>query len=174
LDLAVELGIALGLLFWGWVAWEALRSHVRKPGHGTTFAVDQPALGGMCQLTSERWGLTGRPDELRRLKDGTIIPAEIKSGAAPRSGVPYPSHRVQLLAYCALVEEAFGRGPPYGVLVYGDGSEVRVPWDGRGRAELKAVVGRWAQPYMGEADPNPGKCGGCQFRGACSYPPARG
>jgi CRISPR-associated exonuclease Cas4 len=167
MDLAVELGLALGLLFWGWVIWEGLRSHVHKPDVGATFAVDQPALGGMRQLTSERWGITGRPDELRRLKDGTIIPAEIKSGAAPRSGVPYPSHRIQLLAYCALVEDAFDRAPPYGVLVYGDGRKIRVPWDQSAMADLRSAVDRWAQPYMGEADPSPGKCRGCTFNAIC-------
>lgn len=168
MDLAVELGLALGLLFWGWVIWEGLRSRFAKPDPGTTFAVDQPALGGMRQLVSERWGIIGRPDELRRLKDGTIIPAEIKSGAAPRGGVPYPSHRIQLIAYCALVEEAFARAPPYGILAYGDGSEIRVPWDGRARAELKAVTEGWAKPYLGEADPSPAKCRACRFNAACS------
>lgn len=168
MDLAVELGIALGLLFWGWVIWEGLRSYVQKPDLGTTFAVDQPALGGMRQLTSERWGITGRPDELRRLKDGTIIPVEIKSSPAPRGGAPYPSHRLQLLAYCALVEESFGRTPPYGVLVYGDGSELRVSWDARAKADLKSAVARWTQPYMGEADPSPGKCWGCGFTAVCN------
>ena len=55
-------------------------------------AIDDPAFGGMPTMVSDRWGLTGRPDELRRLPGGTIIPVEVKSCRSPRSGVPYPSH----------------------------------------------------------------------------------
>ena len=107
-------------------------------------AVDDPAFGGMPTMVSDRWGLTGRPDELRRLPDGTIIPVEIKSCRSPRSGVPYPSHRAQLLAYCALVEETYGRAPPYGVLCYGDGTEVRVAWNAKAKSELRSIFERAA------------------------------
>lgn len=57
--------------------------------------------------------------------DGPIIPVEFKSCNSPRGGVPYPSHRVQFLAYCVLVEETYGRVPPYGVLPQGDGGSGR-------------------------------------------------
>ncbi|MDG6898151.1 MAG: hypothetical protein JRN24_00290, partial [Nitrososphaerota archaeon] len=80
------------------------------------------------------------PDELRRLPDGTLIPVEIKSCRSPRSGVPYPSHRVQLLAYCALVEETYGRAPPYGVVAYEDGRELRLAWDAGAKLELRGVL----------------------------------
>ncbi len=82
------------------------------------------------------------PDELRRLPDGTIIPVEIKSRRSPRSGVPYSSHRVQLLAYCALVEETYGRVPPYGILSYGDCTEVVVPWDSRAHEDLENALAK--------------------------------
>ncbi len=127
----------------------------RRP-HAEVIAVDDPAFGGtgtssrsrrddlqvVCvpTMVSDRWGLTGRPDELRRLPDGTIIPVEIKSCRLPRSGVPYPSHRVQLLAYCALVEETYGHRPPFGVLAYGDGREVAVAWDEKARIELRRAM----------------------------------
>ncbi|MDE1820876.1 MAG: hypothetical protein KGJ23_12675 [Euryarchaeota archaeon] len=100
-------------------------------------AVDDPAFGGMPTMVSDRWGLTGRPDELRRLPDGAIIPVEIKSCRSPRWGVPYPSHRMQLLAYCALVEETYGKAPPYGILSYGDGRELHVDWDEVSRSDLR-------------------------------------
>ena len=99
----------------------------RRP-RAEVIVVDDPVLGGtgtpsrsrrddlqvVCvpTMVSDRWGLTGRPDELRRLPDGTIVPVEIKSCRSPRNGTPYPSHRFQLLAYCALVEETYGRAPP--------------------------------------------------------------
>ncbi len=123
-------------------------------------------------MVSDRWGLKGPygriggrvarrvlsrnlkgsarfldPDELRRLPDGTIVPVEIKSCRSPRSGVPYPSHRVQLLAYCALVEETYGRAPPYGILCFRGGGEVRVTWNAGARAELHSIVKRSLHHY---------------------------
>lgn len=60
-------------------------------------------------------GLTGKPDYLLRRNEG-YIPVEVKSMWAPRA--PYDSHRLQLGAYCALVEGTFGKRPPYGLLRY--------------------------------------------------------
>ena len=104
------------------------------------------------------------PDELWRLPDGTIIPVEIKSCRSPRSGVPYPSHRVQLLAYCLLVEQTYGRAPPYGILCYGDGREFHIPWDAAARAEVLAGLARLGGLYMGGADPSSTKCASCRVR----------
>ena len=118
--------------------------HGRRP-RAEVIAVDDPAFGGMPTMVSDRWGLSGRPDELRRLPDGTIIPVEIKACRSPRSGVPYPSHRVQVLAYCALVEETYGRAPPYGMLCYGDGRETRVEWGAAAKGELRENLERHAR-----------------------------
>ena len=107
------------------------------------------------------------PDELRRLPDGTIVPVEMESCRSPRSGVPYPWHRVQLLAYCALVEETYGRAPPYGILCYGDGREFRVAWDATSRAEVLAGLAWLGGLYLGETDPSPGKCRKCRFQLTC-------
>jgi len=61
--------------------------------------------------------LTGKPDYLVRQKD-SIIPVEVKSGRAPKS--PYDSHIFQLASYCLLVEKAYGKRPPYGIIHYKD------------------------------------------------------
>ncbi len=60
-------------------------------------------------------GLTGRPDYLIR-KRNDIIPVEVKSSWAP--SVPYDSHKLQLAAYCLLVQNYYGKRPPYGLLRY--------------------------------------------------------
>ena len=66
-------------------------------------------------LFSNEFFLTGKPDYL--VADGNdIIPVEVKSGQA--HGQPYLSHPLQLAAYCLLVEECYGRRPPYGILKY--------------------------------------------------------
>lgn len=68
-------------------------------------------------LFSQEFALTGKPDYL--VADGAdIIPVEVKSGRAPTQ--PYTSHLLQLAAYCLLVEECYGRQPPYGIVKYAD------------------------------------------------------
>lgn len=72
-------------------------------------------------LFSRAHRLTGRPDYLvRRGRD--TIPVEVKSGRAPSDG-PYPSHALQLAAYCLLVEEAYERRPPHGIILYADDAD---------------------------------------------------
>ena len=47
-----------------------------------------------------------------------FLPVEVKSSRAPAQ--PRPSHILQLAAYCLLVEECYGRCPPYGIIKYAD------------------------------------------------------
>ncbi len=159
---AVALVLVLGMALW---ALYRLLSPPLLPTN--VVAVDEPDLGGMRTLSSARYRLSGRPDELRRALDGRVFPVEVKSTRSPRSGVPYHSHRIQLLAYCLLVEETYGRTPTHGILSYGDGTEIPVPWDAGARAELLGVLEAWRAPYLGEMDPSPPKCRACQFQGGC-------
>ena len=69
-------------------------------------------------LFSRRLQLTGKPDYLVRVGQG-YVPVEVKSGHAPAKGA-YDSHIYQLAAYCALVAEAYGRRPAYGLIQYAD------------------------------------------------------
>ena len=62
--------------------------------------------------------LAGKPDYLVEQEDGLIIPVEVKSGAAPRE--PWPGHVLQLMAYCLLVEIAYGVRPTHGIVQYAD------------------------------------------------------
>ena len=61
--------------------------------------------------------LTGKPDYLVQ-RMNYVLPVEVKSGAAPPE--PYRSHVLQLAAYCLLVENEYGRRPPYGLIHYAD------------------------------------------------------
>ncbi len=145
-------------------AW-ALRALIQRRddnARGRLVAVDacRPAT-----LRSERYGLVGRPDELRRLRDGRIVPVEFKSRSTPPRG-PTPSHVVQVRAYCLLVEEATGVTPPYGVLRYSDG-EFRVRWDDRAREELLSVRDELLRPYDGRATPSRARCARCPWFGGC-------
>lgn len=116
-------------------------------------------------LRSARYRLVGRPDALRRARDGSLVPVELKHRPAPAGG-PFRSHRVQLLAYCLLAEEETGRAPAFGLLRYRD-RDVRLRWDRAARAELLAVLEEASGPYDGRADPSPGKCAGCRWSPEC-------
>ena len=71
-------------------------------------------------LFSKRLGLSGKPDYLL-LRKGVYIPVEVKSSPMPSNGA-HQSHKLQLVAYCHLVEEHFGVRPTYGIIKYSDGT----------------------------------------------------
>jgi CRISPR-associated exonuclease Cas4 len=153
--------VGLGLLAWGVVELYRLSEGRR---YGRLETVDLPGTTG--RLSSERYRLVGRPDEVRRRPDGRPVPVEWKSRTAPRDGPPR-SHRVQVSAYCLLLEDATGFSPPYGVLRYGDGSEFVIPWDDAARDEVLRIRWAIARPYDGRAAPSRGKCAGCRWRPGC-------
>ena len=62
--------------------------------------------------------LTGKPDYLIEMTNGSIVPVEVKSGKAPRE--PWEGHVFQLAAYCLLVEDHYGVRPAYGIIQYQD------------------------------------------------------
>ena len=61
--------------------------------------------------------LSGRPDYIMMVR-GRVVPVEAKSSPTPPS--PYPSHILQLGAYCRLVHHNFKKRPTKGILLYSD------------------------------------------------------
>jgi CRISPR-associated exonuclease Cas4 len=157
----VALAAGLVLLVAGWALWTVREQRQ----YGGLVQVDR-GDSRSPRLRSEAWRMSGTPDELRRRPDGRFVPVEWKRRPAPGSG-PFPSHRVQVWAYCLLVEENYGRSPPFGVVRYGDGVEYRIPWDEEARRELASVRRSLAGRYRGEATPSPGRCRGCGYRPSC-------
>ncbi len=107
--------LALGLL----LLWLARRGQARSGlPQGRVVYTDTGGWGRLERpLFSREFLLTGKPDYL--VADGDdVIPVEVKSRRAPVQ--PYPSHLLQLAAYCLLVEECYGRRPPYGIVKYRD------------------------------------------------------
>ncbi len=135
---------------------------------GSLVSVD---VGPSRALRSERYRLVGRPDAVRRRPDGTFVPVELKHRPYPAGG-PFPSHTIQLAAYCLLLEEATGRAPAFGVLRYDD-REVIVPWDAPLRRRLLALLVEVRAEYDGRADPAPAKCAGCSWSPECTASRAR-
>jgi CRISPR-associated protein Cas1 len=96
------------------------------------------------ELRSDALGLIGKVDCLRR-RDGSYLPYEHKRGQPRRlaDGTPaaWPSDRLQLVAYAALLEEAFGQPIPEGRIRYHAAHvTVRVPIDEPARAELREAI----------------------------------
>src|SRR3984957_16428618 len=129
---------------------------------GSTFPQSEP-------LTSQRYGLGGKPDHLVRLTDG-IAPIEVKSCRAPASGRPYEGHLFQLAAYCLLVEDVFGAPVPHGLVNFEDRS-ILVDFAPSLRASLLALLDEIRAAKRGEElhshHDRPGKCRSCGFRTVC-------
>lgn len=95
--------------------------------------------GGVWEETEffrEDWGLRGKID-LLRLRDRQIIPYEFKRGRS-RRGDAWESDRIQLLAYCCLIEETYECTLKEGRIRYfGDNCLVKIPINDEGRGEVK-------------------------------------
>ena len=118
-------------------------------------------------LYSPRYRLTGTPDYIISTRDGPV-PVEVKSGVA--GSEPHESHLLQLLAYCLLIEEAEGRPPPYGLLIYSTGT-FRVDYSPRMRAHLLGVISDMRQATARAEVPrnhsHEGRCRACGYRSVC-------
>ena len=122
-------------------------------------------------LFSRTHRLTGRPDYLVQ-RDGDTIPVEVKSGSAPPHG-PYDSHILQLAVYCLLVEEAFDRRPPHGLIVYttDKGQAHQIDYTPALEARLLETLDEMRQALVeGDAPRNHAqavRCQACGYRYAC-------
>jgi hypothetical protein len=147
--------------------------------------LDPRFAGERATLVDPRLGLAGRPDLVIARADGELVPLEYKEthlfvGFHEAHGRLFDT--VQAVAECALVHAAFGRRPPFGIVLYGDtrgGGEhegwVEVPY---GDAEERWLEGALAE-IRGDAvrAPVPAErnCRGCEPNrdGLCRYAGAR-
>jgi CRISPR-associated exonuclease Cas4 len=91
-------------------------------------------------LLNRQYGLVGKPDYLVQITEkgrAFTIPVEVKSAKRPPS--PHAGHILQLGAYCLLVEEAYRRTPPYGLLHYADAT-LRIEFTAALRREVLAAA----------------------------------
>ena len=118
-------------------------------------------------LFSPRYHLCGKPDYLIE-QEGHKIPLELKSSPAPRR--PYPSHALQLAAYCLLVEEEWGQPPPYGLLCYQDATFTVDYTPALKERLLSTLEAMRALRTASEVAPNhrhPQRCRRCGYRDEC-------
>lgn len=95
------------------------------------------------ELEDRELGLVGKVDAIRR-RDGGLIPYEHKRGRCRREGTKaeaWPSDRLQVLGYAALIESATGKPVAEGRIRYhADNVAVRVPFDEQARKDLGDAI----------------------------------
>ncbi len=118
-------------------------------------------------LFSPRYRLTGRPDYLVE-HNGAFIPVEVKSRPAPDE--PYESHIFQLTAYCLLVEETYGKRPPYGIIRYRDRG-FQVPYTAERKRALELILEQMRTDLhsgnVARSHDDPARCARCGYRHLC-------
>ncbi len=118
---------------------------------------------------SEKYMLSGKPDYVIR-KGEDYIPVEIKTGRVPKG--PFFSHIVQVLGYCLLIEEKYGKAPPYGILEYADHVQHKIDYDEKGKELVLSRLKEMNEMLAGEKKPyrnhkRRGKCMSCSRRDSC-------
>jgi CRISPR-associated exonuclease Cas4 len=118
-------------------------------------------------LRASSYGLAGRPDYLVR-QGRMLIPVETKPSRDAEE--PYSADVLQLAAYCLLVEEAHGRAPPHGLLVYRSRT-FEIPFAaGLRRALLETLADMRRAAQQRDVPRNhddPPRCAACGMRGHC-------
>lgn len=111
--------------------------------------------------------LTGKPDYL--VAEGeSVVPVEIKSSWAPSE--PHAGHIFQLMAYCLLVERAFGKRPPYGILRYRNRSfaiEYTTAAEHDLLRLLDEIHASGAGKEQARSHDEPARCAHCGYRSIC-------
>jgi len=152
--------VGVASLLVGW--W--LRRRSGLPVGNITYAdTDVPAQ----PLISNRYGLVGKPDYIV-MHRGVPIPVEVKPNRM--ADAPYESDRLQLAAYCLLIEETNAKTPPFGILRYHSRTH-RIDYTPRLRAQLLQMVDEM-RSYLDADDVarshnNPARCAACGFRHSC-------
>ena len=84
-------------------------------------AIRQKSEGFGKLLYSAKYDLRGKPDYIfKKRLGGATVPVELKSGSIKDDPLPHPGDLLQLAAYFLLLEDIYGKRPPYGWLKYSD------------------------------------------------------
>ena len=98
------------------------------------------------EVASETWGLVGKVDAVRR-RDGHWVALEHKRGRCQRGPnkevLPWPSDRIQAIAYAVLLEESLGEAVPQArVRYHAENVTAFVEIDDTARADLRRAIDR--------------------------------
>ena len=88
------------------------------------------------------------------------------------SNKPYENHILQLASYCQLIEENFNSFVPYGIIVYNNQYDFKIPYNPQLRYELENVI-KEMRTYLkkGKALRNhndSARCRNCSMQNNCN------
>lgn len=161
--------LAIAALVGGWLALRrATRTRYRAglPAGRVVYADTGDWWPPETALFSARYGLTGKPDYVVETRAG-FVPVEVKARRAPPQ--PYPSHVLQLAAYCLLIEDRDGQAPPYGLLKYAD-AVFEIDYTPALRRELLALLEAMRASRTRDvprSHAEAGRCAACGYRPVC-------
>jgi CRISPR/Cas system-associated exonuclease Cas4 (RecB family) len=136
-----------------------LRDEARVRGE----VLEDDLIGDALLMEDPETGLRGRPDRLIEL-DNKVIPVEVKSGNTP--SLPYRSHKLQLAAYCRLLESQ-EQVVTHGLLVYPERT-FRVDWNKTLQEDLYKTMDAIRSGAATDRDHNhKARCVGCSRRHQC-------
>jgi hypothetical protein len=147
--------------------------------------LDPRFANGHSTFVDSEWGLAGRPDLVIQQEDGSLVPLEYKAthlfvGFHEAHGRLFDT--VQAVAECRLVEVAFGRRPPFGLVLYGDAAGsglhegwVQVPYGEAEERWLKVALAQVRADEVRAPVPAERNCAACEPNagGLCRFAAAR-
>ncbi len=109
----------------------------------TSLEAEEDGERTQLELANPSLGLFGKVDAVRR-RDGSLLPYEHKRGRCRRGDAgpeAWPSDRIQVVAYAALIASSTGENVLEGRIRYhADNVTVRVPYDDAARADLANAI----------------------------------
>jgi CRISPR-associated exonuclease Cas4 len=154
----ILIGIALLLL--AWLSRRHARRQIGQCLSGRILYTDTEANREI--LTSDRYNLSGKPDYILE-ENGEFIPVDRKSRNVNERGA-HDSERLQLAAYCLLVEERYAKPVRRGRLQYRNAS-IDIPFDAALRAallsSLREIQQRRTIEDVRRSHHSPARCRGC-------------
>ena len=118
---------------------------------------------------SKKYKISGKPDYIVK-QNKYFIPVELKTGNHSK---PQKNHILQIAAYCHLLEQNYGGFVPYGILVYNDTDQYKIPFDPMIRFELESTIKKMryslktGKIIMNHSDFK--RCRACSMRTYCDY-----
>jgi len=117
---------------------------------------------------SKRYRVAGKPDYIVK-RNNRYIPVEVKSGTYNK---PQKNHVLQLASYCHLLEENYRSFVPYGILVYNNINQYKIPFDPKTRFELEKTINDMRQALKSSKimrnHNDYYKCKNCSMRTYCN------
>ena len=141
----------------------------RALGLPTGELVYEDADGEGETLSSSQYPLVGKPDYVVQMPDGRPVPVELKLTVRDAT-MPFENHKVQVAAYCLILEDYFEQPPTHGILRYAD-SEFTVEYTPALRKKVIRLLSEMER--CSERQPPPlanqrvNKCRTCAFQAVC-------